>query len=505
MAGGKLNARQKMINLMYLVFIAMMALNIDREVLRSFHNIDDSLVKTNALSAQNNKSFMGVIRARAEKNPDYVETEKKAQSVLDYGQGLISYLGGLKNQLSGEGGALDENGEINYKVLSNMEGVTNLFFVNDSKPTPTGDELVKKLEDFNKYVSSPDINKANFAIDIKPGKNETWLHKTFYSQPQVAAVTTLTKLQNDVYNAETEIIRSFLTTKMLDDLEINTFKGVISSPGIIQKGKASSAFVALGAFDNGINGTATVNGQTYQVVNGKATVPVSAGTPGDYTLSGSMSFTDAKGNRQTVPLDPVPYKVVDEVIMKQLPFTGVITADKMNVLYVGVDNPLSSTVSGVQPSTISLSGPGVRSLGNGKGTIRPSSVGNITLTVSGKTSEGKPVSKQQVFRVKGLPRPEAVSRGRSVLSVPASSLSRLSIDARMPSDFGFDISVRVTGFTVKVPGKPSQTISGNSLESASSVKSAKPGTTVTVFDIKTAASGGAPVPSASNNVLIEVL
>ncbi len=524
MAGGKLNARQKMINLMYLVFIAMMALNIDREVLSSFWNIDQSLVNSNNLSRDNNQDFMNVIAKRAKDDPEYKETQVRAQDVHKNFQELITYIEGLKTELmpkEGEDPILGEDGDLNYAALSNLENVTGLFFISDKEPTETGNQLVANINKYNAYLdklaASGDNDSIRGSIDYtkfkipteNPSekgseKRQSWLHKTFYGQPQIAAVTTLTKYQNDVYNAETQIIRSFLTTKMLDDIEINTFKGVISSPGILTVGSNAQTFVALGAFDNGISGSATVNGKTYPVVDGKATVPVPTGSTGDFKLSGTMSFKNpSTGTMQQIPLETVNYSVVDQTITGSQ-FTGVITADKMNVLYVGLDNPVSATVSGVEPNTIAISGPGFRSTGRGKGIVRPSSVGTINLTVSGTTSEGKKVSTSLPFRVKGLPRPVAITnRGRARQSLPASSLSGLSIKAKMPDGFGFDLSVNVTGFKVKVPGKAAQKVSGSRLNAASVINSAKPGTTVTIFDIETSSS--APVQDCENMVVVEVL
>jgi len=505
MAGVKLNARQKMINLMYLVFIAMMALNIDREVLRAFDNIDKSLTKSNSNATGNNDKFMETIKARAKADPEYAKTLKDANYVRDLSKELVSYIGTLKSRLIGPDSSVDENGEPNYNTLSNLESVTNLFFVDDKTVKPDATELVSKINKFNQFLSSikKDAFKINIEdVDLKGQGKQSWLHRTFYGQPQVAATTTLTKIQNDVISAEGEIIRSYLTTKMLESIEVNTFKGIISSPGIIVKGTAQNTFVALGAFDNRISGTATVNGRSYPVIDGKATIPVDASSTGKKQLAGTMSFKDGKGVQQNIPLETVNYEVVDVTITNP-DFTGVITADKMNVLYVGVSNPVSATVSGVQPSSIRLSGPGLSSTGAGKGNVTPGSVGVVNLTVSGTTSSGKAVSKSVPFRVKALPKPEAVVRARSILAMPNTSLSGQLVEAKMPDDFGFDVRVSVTGFSVKVPGRPAQTVSGNRLGAASSVASAKPGSTVTIFDIKSS-TNGIPLRPASNNVVIEV-
>lgn len=73
--GGRLTGRQKMINLMYLVFIAMMALNVDREVLRSFESINTTLESTSKLTLENNNTFYNQIDLKAKEDPSYMDTK----------------------------------------------------------------------------------------------------------------------------------------------------------------------------------------------------------------------------------------------------------------------------------------------------------------------------------------------------------------------------------------------------------------------------------------------
>ena len=212
MAGGKQSARQKMINLMYLVFIAMMALNIDREVLRSFDDINESLVRTNLMTTSNNDAFIGSIAKLAATDEKYKIALDKSNEIKSLTRVLVQDIDKLKQKLAGTEQRIDENGELNYGVLSNLETVTKLFFVSDQKGTPDAEELVNKIKAFNSSLQS--MNKANLGINVDDVKKKgagtvSWLYHKFYGQPQVAAMTTLTKIQNDVINAESEVIRSF--------------------------------------------------------------------------------------------------------------------------------------------------------------------------------------------------------------------------------------------------------------------------------------------------------
>ena len=69
MAGGKLTPRQKMINLMYLVFIAMLALNMSKEVLTAFGLMNEKFEGVNKFSEEYNKSLLGTLEQKAEDEP----------------------------------------------------------------------------------------------------------------------------------------------------------------------------------------------------------------------------------------------------------------------------------------------------------------------------------------------------------------------------------------------------------------------------------------------------
>lgn len=487
MAGGKLSARQKMINLMYLVFIAMMALNIDREVLRSFDDVNSSLVRSNQLATKNNEAFVGSMRKTAETDAKYADAVQKSEAMMAKAKPLVDYIESLKGKLAGKEARIDENGEPVYAVLSNLESVTNLFFKSDTNVTPDAEGLVTKIKDFNAYLTS--IGKGNLGIDISDYKakgkpEETWLHRKFYGQPQVAAETSLTKIQNDAINAQAEVIRSFLSQKVLENVEINDFKGVIASPGYVEIGKPANTYAAIGAFDNRLQGNVTVNGRTYPLIDGKANIPLETGSAGIKTLSGSISFKDAKGQQQTRPLESMQYEVVQNVVKTKAEAAAAVTADNMNVFYVGLDNPVSAAVVGIEPASLKMSGPGLSYKGNGKGTIKPTSVGKVDIVVSGQSLSGGSFSKSFPFRVKNLPKPEGTVLGKTFLELPAGSLKMQKVSARFV-DFEWPLNINVTGFKYKITGRGTQIVSGNSLGSIT----AKAGQVISIFDIKGTANG----------------
>ena len=492
MAGGKQSARQKMINLMYLVFIAMMALNIDREVLRSFDDINESLVRTNLMTTSNNDAFIGSIAKLAATDEKYKIALDKSNEIKSLTRVLVQDIDKLKQKLAGTEQRIDENGELNYGVLSNLETVTKLFFVSDQKGTPDAEELVNKIKAFNSSLQS--MNKANLGINVDDVKKKgagtvSWLYHKFYGQPQVAAMTTLTKIQNDVINAESEVIRSFLSQKVIENVEINDFKGIISSPGILVKGSTATTYASIGAFDNKLQGTVIVNGRSFPLQGGKATIPLETGSLGTKTLAGSITFKDPSGKTQTRPLESVTYEVTERTANTQLPDPdGVVSAEKMNVVYRGLPNPIVASVTGAAAGTVSLSGPGLVKSGNGW-VLTPSSGQSVTLNLSAKNEDNKSFSKAFTFRIKNIPPPQGQIRGQNTVSMPASALENQVVEAKIP-DFDWPVNFQVTSCKVKVSGKPTLSIQGASLKAASAiVKGLRSGDVVNVFDIKVVATG----------------
>ncbi len=490
MAGGKLTARQKMINLMYLVFIAMMALNIDRQVLRSFDDVDHSLTKSNGASVTNTNIYMENIVKKASEDPTgYAKVKIEAERVNKEANILYDYINGLKKNLDDESGynEKESNGEPNYAALSNLETVSKLLFINDSKFTDKGNGLIEKINGFNSFLKS--TNNTGYIIDINDVKtsdgNRPWLHQKFYGQPMIAAKTVLSELQSRVRNAQGEIIRNMMSSKLLKDLEVNTFVPIVTAPRYVSVGENVQAIVALGAFDNRVQGSANLNVGNFNLLDGKAEFKLNTSSPGKKSISGSVTFKDGAGNPQVAKIaQPIEYEVVAAVQRTQAEAAAAVTADNMNVFYVGLDNPVSAAVVGIEPASLKMSAPGLSYKGNGKGTIKPTSVGKVDVLVTGQSTSGGSFSKSFPFRVKNLPKPEGTVLGKTFLELPSGSLKMQKVSARFV-DFEWPLNINVTGFKYKITGRGKQIVSGNSLSSIN----AKAGQVISIFDIKGTANG----------------
>ncbi len=508
MAKGKLSPRQKMINLMYLVFIAMMAMQIDREVLRSFEGVNKSLNDASALTAENNATFYDQINKKAAEDPDYQAIKGQANQVKEASNTMYNYIEGLKNDLTTatEYTPPAEGEETNYNSLSNTDAVTNLFFKGD-KTTEKGEGLQSAMDQYREfllkqYSSESDKKRVHQLFDTPDYKNRSWVNKTFYNQPMVAALTNMTKIQSDVRTEEGNLVRTLLANKLQDELELKAFQPIVDVPPVVRMGDKLIANIAFGAYDNTLQGNVDLGGREIPLTDGKATFDLPTGSVGVKTIKGTMSYKKPDGSMETMPFEKT-YNVVSETL-EQPPAGGAIMADKMNVVYRGVSNPLTAAVNGIDgPISMTASASGL-SGSNGKYTFRPGAGNSVTFTASGKTSSGKVVTVKREFRIKPVPPPQGQIRGKNALTVSVNDLSKLSVTAAIP-DFEFPVTFNVTGFSVKVPGQRAMKVSGNRLNAASAILSkAKPGDAVTVFDIQATATGMSGAVRSISPVALDV-
>ncbi len=211
---------------------------------------------------------------------------------------------------------------------------------------------------------------------------------------------------------------------------------------------------------------------------------------GEHTLSGNITLTDATGKAQNFPFTHT-YNVIAGPQEVKLQKGLLLSADKMNVMYRGLDNPVSGSILGADNAKLSLSAPGatVKSTGPGKWNVKPGAGNILKITLSGTDPYGKSISQVFEYRIKNVPPPQGQIRGKNILPMPAGSVENQSLSAVIP-DFDFPVSFNVTSFMVRVPGRAALQIQGNSLQAASGLfRNLRPGDGVYIFDIKATAVG----------------
>ena len=504
MAKGKLSPRQKMINLMYLVFIAMLAMQIDQEIIRSFQDTNQSLTDSRTLAQDKNKIFKQTLTEKAKNSPETFGAAQSQYSGMEsQADELVNFIEDIKSELKKESGYNNESQDVeeNFSSLNNTEAGTNKFFNGGDAeiPSPTSKELLSKMASLKDYIvqnfsSSEDLKsvvnraKNNLSADDSKYKKQgkTWLQYKFYNQPLIAALSNLEVIQSEVRNLQSDALSLMLKEKVDADIQFNAYEAIVAGPTAIQQGETATAKVLIGTYASTLPGLKIDNAQ---VVNGQGIINL-GGALGEHTIGGNISFLGDKGKVVSMPYT-FKYDVVSGKEAVAFESGALLSADKMMVLYRGVANPISGSILGADNSQTTLSAPGasVSKTGGGKWNVTPGSGSTIALTISGKGPNGKPISQKFDFRIKNVPPPQGQIRGENVLNMPASSIPNQTISAAIP-EFDFPVTFTVTSFKFKVPGRAAMLVNGSSMSSvASMVKGLRSGDIVYVADIQATATG----------------
>ncbi len=519
MAQGKQTPRQKMINLMYLVFIAMLAMQIDQEIIRSYKDTTGSLEETRMLTESNNAIFQRTLQEKAKNTPEtFTNPLNNYQGLKTKADDLVSYIEKLKTAISQDAEYNKDELDIqeSFAALNNTEPATAKFFAKGDENTPSKEaiDLKNKIDDFKTYVNQTFgsnnlmkemVNRTNQQMvseykELKNGKN--WMQYKFYNQPLIAALSNLEVIQSSVRGIQGDALSVMLQEKVDADIKFDAYSAIVSAPTVIVQGETAQGKVAIGNYSSTVPGL-SMPGLTIQ--NGQGIKNLNTSSLGDQTFSGTISFTDVNG--KVIPLTyNHTYKVIAGAQELKAQKGALLTADKMNVLYRGLPNPISGSILGADMSGISLSAPGASvSGGGGKWTVSPGGGSTVTLTISGRDPKGATISQSFPFRIKSVPSPVGEIQGKNIVSMPASSIPNQRVSADMP-DFDFPVSFTVNSFMFKVPGKAAMLVNGNSLSSVANLtKGLRNGDIAYVFNIQATATGlGNQQLKNIGNVIINV-
>ena len=493
MAGGKLTPRQKMINLMYLVFIAMLALNMSKEVLTAFGNFNDKFDESNNLIDQSNKTLMSALNTKATDEPaKYAEPAKKAKEVEKVSNEFVAFLGTLKSEVT-EGFEVDKNGKLPFEAMDKST-IDDKWFKGDGY-SERGKEIVSKID---KYVSDmkrilgndvkyipfiKQIEKKFSTADItnREGVKMKYLDYKTKGFPAVSTLAFITAMQNDVKNTQAGAFNLFLGNALESAASMKNFQAiVVLDKNAYFQGEKVTGKVVLGRYDANTQPTSFQG--PGKIENGQAVISMTAGAVGEQNINGKFTFLE---DGEEIPLD---FKGTYVVVPR--PNSATISADKMNVVYRGVDNPITVSFPGVANDKVRASAPGMSGGANGKYNLKPGSGNEVVITASATLPDGSTVSDKKPFRIKNLPAPTGKVRGEVSAKGSASNLESVSVTAEL-EDFDFPVSVNVTQFTIKVPGQPTIVVNGNRMDgrARAAIKTAKRGDVIVINNIKATFSG----------------
>ena len=492
MAGGKLSARQKMINLMYLVFIAMIAMNVDKEILNAFKIFDTKFTSSNSRLSEDNMAAMTGLEAKAVEQPDkYEPLLNKAQEVKRISDEFYTYLGNMKDTLTA---GIDTS---SYANLDKTAVLDELWFTGD-RYTKEGEAFLATLDDYKQRIADAlgsefsELNRQvqqTFNTDPqtnKDGKEIAWLRYSFEGYPLAASITRFTQMQNDVKATESEVYSSLLQGQLSADVSLSNYEAiVIPEKTAFFSGENFKGKVVLGRFDNSLNfDKVVINGREVDNLQaGQVVLDFPAGNVGEKNINGELVYTE-DGEQKSIPIRS-SYAVINK------PNNATISADKMNVVYRGVANPMTISFAGVADNNVSANAPGLSKASGSSYVMNPGNGREVTINVSGTLADGSKVSDSKQFRIKDIPRPTGTVRGESdIIKMQRNALEISSIGASLP-DFDFDLKLNVTGFKFNVPGQPTVQVNGSRLDARAKgvLKRAQRGETVQIFDINAQIQG----------------
>ncbi|ALM21822.1 gliding motility protein GldM [Nonlabens sp. MIC269] len=498
MAGGKQSPRQKMINLMYLVFIAMLALNMSKEVLNAFGLLNANIEESNvAATAKNSNAMNGLAQLASDQPEKYAPLKAKADKVDQLSTEYYQYLQNIKEEM--EGSVEDAT---DYQVMDKADFLDQKFFVGD-KLRPEGEEFLSRMTEYRDNMKQVVADNAELKSELdnkftpnaetnRDGKEVEYMDYHYKGFPLIASIAKITLLQSQVKNIESEVLSKLTTGALKEEVSMNKYTTLMETPkAAYYNGETFDGQIVLGRKDATLKPKRvelkldgrTLSENQYAIEDGRVVLKVGAGSVGDHKITGQLIFEQ---DGEDLPVD-----VEQSFATIAKPNSATISADKMNVVYRGVDNPMTITFAGVQSGNVNASAPGLRKQSGSSYIMSPGAGKEVKINVTGKLSTGETVSDSKTFRIKNLPRPtgmvageyDDVKKGRQQLAIS-------DVDAKF-LNFDFELKPRVTSFIFKVPGQPAIPVSGNRLNGAakSALNRARKGDIVQFAKIKAAIPG----------------
>lgn len=496
MAGGDLPPRQKMIGMMYLVLTALLAMNVSKDILDAFIIVNSGIENSTSTFSDKTELYYKNFASAAVESKAAIPFKNKADEVKIASDQLFEHISDLKKHLITMTDKLEEGAPDSLFLIKNVSSKDNydiptlvMGLAEPSSPLEgefTAVELKNKINKFQSdlldlFKDNPDavkvMGKSLQVLDTKDfgvvnGTNETWETGNFYHVPLAAVVTLLSKIQSDVRSAEAEAVAKLYENIDAGGVSFNKVDGIAVLPkAYILSGDSFRASIFTAAYDDRVNpeiyigkydsvaaaqvantgqfdvnkimqgtkGEAWGDGDWYQmkkedVVAGQGKLAVKEGI-GVHDWGGIIKINTKKGPKV------YPFKSSFEVGKPSL----AVSADKMNVFYMGVENPV--TISAPMPK-FTASAPGLTKKGEGW-VMKPTKQGKVAITVTGIDNDGSkvPLGKSE-FRVKRIPDPKSSLGGKSGSeSIKKAAFKAASTVQAKMEGFDFDIKVAVKSFT----------------------------------------------------------
>lgn len=527
MAGAKQDTRQKMINMMYLVFIAMLALNISKEVLATLGLINDDISQaTQDLVADSDEKYTTFSNnANNEYYRVAAENMPKIQKVTnDY----YAYIESLKQYLiaSGENGYLMAREDkttgivdtiVDYQIMDKSQYLDELFFAGDQY-SEKGQEFIDRFSSFPSQIQTvldafvaadlekdppteelPEGEYADFDFSFlsdlnqrfayaenvlnRDGKYVPYLNYHFEGFPLIASLSKLTKTQSDIRFVENKILENVISTINAHEGGLNKYQTLLeSSKSSYYTNELVDASVVMGKKDSNfkpsrvelsLNDRPLVLGRDFNIAAGGVRLNKKLSAPGSYKLTGKLFF-ERNNEEQSVNVAQV-ISVIDK------PIDAVISADQMKVVYRGLPNDLSISIPGIPNNKLSVRATNgkIQRKGNKFLAIPDGDkVGkSMRIFVSGEINGATIIAPGQDFRIKPLPAAlGSIDLGSKLGKFNSGEIIREyvpagTIAAKFPDDFDYNLNVTVKSFNIKVGSRAAIPIKSNRINDSRVIRS----------------------------------
>lgn len=514
MSMGDLPPRLKMISMMYLVLLALLAMNVSKEILNSFVIINDGLERTNKGFDQKNEYTMAQFGAKNALDPEKVRKYYlAAKQVRDLSKDLDFFIKEIKNKIIAGVEQVDETVADTLNLMAvqskdNYDTPTTLLIGPDANNPRDDDysalELQRRLTNFNETISKyltevipkEDVDGMDLEIrmeEVKEGDIMVpWIIGNFYHLPLASVITNLSRLQAEVKNVEAEVLRTLYGKISADDFSFDNLKVAVRpvKGTYVTLGDTFKAEVLMAAYSSTSDPILDIgeitdstdfkvdNPDSSSVVykNGIATyftVPKSAG---EYEWGGVLRVRKPNGQLMNYPFT-ASYTAAQPSL--------VVSPTKMNVFYRGLENPVEVAVPGVTGDklTVNVSNASVSRNGN-EFIVKPGNGNECQVTVTADINGSKTTFPPKIFRVKPVPPPVPEVLGKKgSFSLNKAQLSGVQVIVAKLEDFLFDLQYIVTNFemTVTVGGMRQDLKSPNNRltpDMQNILKSMRPGQTV---------------------------
>lgn len=439
--------RQLMINLMYLVLTAMLALNVSSEILHAFKVINESIGSSNASINEKNAKIYEALNDQ-ESQPGQKERVKpyndRAKIAKQKSEDLVKYLEKLKEDIIQQAGGRDDDGEI--KSESDIDAATRLMVEQKE-----GEELRNRLTTFRNELiglvskDSKDQIARDLPVkiqDVEKSDNNPqgdWSWAYFHNMPTMAAVTLLSKFQNDVRNSEAVVVTELMNEAGAEQLKFDAIKAIaIPTTTYALEGQKIEAQILLAAYNKNLEPTINLTsggGRITEIEAGVGKYETTASGIGLKTVKGTVSID--MGGVPTTENFSFEYMVGSTGASMQL--------DKMNVFYIGVPNPITVSAAGysIEDISVNIEGAEVKQNpegGKGQYLVTVTKPGTIQAKILANTENGRKEVGGMPVRVKYIPDPIAKVGGVTGGRIPTNQFkAQIGILAALDN---FDFAAR---------------------------------------------------------------